>query len=127
MLGHNKLWVCYYIKFEILVSPVFVNVFVFHSLQEKEQALNKERKGKLKEWSVKLEALQRILLEQENAFKLREGIATDLETVKFKKSEIEVTLPRLICVESNFMNFKLFFCLVQAMISGYVERIRTWT
>ena len=97
--------------FEILVPPVFVNVFVFHSLQEKEQALDKERKGKLKEWNVKLEALQRMLLEQENAFKLREGIATDLETVKFKKSEIEVTLPRLLCVD--FMNSKLFFCSVQ--------------
>lgn len=69
-----------------------MNVFVYYSLEEKEQALDKERKGKLKEWSVKLEALQRMLLEQENAFKLREGIATDLETVKFKKSEIEVTL-----------------------------------
>lgn len=103
--------------FEILVPPVFVNVFVFHSLQEKEKALDKERKGKLKEWSVKLEALQRILLEQENAFKLREGIATDLETVKFKKSEIEVPLPRLICVDSNFMNSQLFFCLIQGNVT----------
>lgn len=67
-------------------------MFWYCSLEEKENALDQERKAKLKEWSVKLEALQGMLLEQENAFKLREGIATDLETVKFKKSEIEVIL-----------------------------------
>ena len=49
-----------------------------------------ERKAKLKEWSLKLDALQGMLQEQESAFKQREGIATDLETVKFKRSEIEV-------------------------------------
>ena len=49
-----------------------------------------ERKEKLKEWSLKLDALQGMLQEQERAFKQREGIATDLETVKFKRSEIEV-------------------------------------
>jgi hypothetical protein len=67
-------------------------LFWYCSLEEKENALDQERKAKLKEWSAKLEALQGMLLEQENAFKLREGIATDLETVKFKKSEIEVIL-----------------------------------
>ena len=74
------------------MATIFTNVFVYFSLEEREKALDKERKAKLKEWNLKLEALQRMLLEQENAFKLREGIATDLETVKFKKSEIEVRL-----------------------------------
>ena len=65
-------------------------LFCYCSLQEKEIGLDNERKAKLKEWSVKLDALQRMLQDQETAFKQREGIATDLETVKFKKSEMEV-------------------------------------
>lgn len=60
------------------------------SAEEKEKELEKKRTVKLQEWNVKLQALQTLLSEQENAFKLREGIAADLETVKFKKSEIEV-------------------------------------
>ena len=65
---------------------------VMCSLEEREKVLELERKSKMKEWSVKLESLQGMLQEQENAFKQREGIAADLETVKFKKSEIEVKL-----------------------------------
>ena len=62
------------------------------SVEEKEKGLDSERKAKLKEWNVKLDALQRVLQDQETAFKEREGIATDLETVKFKKSEMEVMI-----------------------------------
>lgn len=68
---------------------------MFPSLEERERAFDEDRKAKLKEWTVKLETLQSRLQENENAFKLREGIATDLATVKFKKSEVEVLMINL--------------------------------
>jgi hypothetical protein len=70
---------------------IYVDV-CYCSLEEKEKGLDNERKAKLNEWNVKLGALQRILQDQETAFKQREGIATDLETVRFKRSEMEVIL-----------------------------------
>ncbi|XP_028414134.1 dystrophin-like isoform X2 [Dendronephthya gigantea] len=74
------------------------------SLEEKEKALDKQRQARLKEWNAKLEALQGMLQEQENAFKQREGIATDLETVRFKKSEIEDMLKELELEQKKELN-----------------------
>lgn len=78
---------CDLVKLDVGIRWLFIFSF---SIGKKEELLEKERTVKLHEWSEKLKALQKLLTAQENAFKFREGISTDLETVKYKKSEVEV-------------------------------------